>query len=236
VGCRGLRWRETVGRKPKGPKPACARASAPARGWVAACARATAPGRARRGGGAAASTRCTPPAPRQVSGFSVAANGTAFTVGAVATAFAAAGANATWMPAPNASQLGALGTAYDYATWPGGRYEFIACSLARRAPEYVGACRAMPVTCGASPIDGIPYLCTGAADNATVNGNLSSSAYRAACELPCDLALDCAALCDCGDDGCAAGQARSRARVFACSSGSRGGGHASVAASAQAPC
>lgn len=128
------------------------------------------------------------------------------TVGSLLLGFQAAGANTTWLPAPNATQLGGLGESYNLAEWGGGQYQFVSCALPRRGPEYVGTCIDKAVSCRPSPIDGVPYACRVLADNTTVAGNLSSSAYREACEVPCDLELDCAALCDCGDAGCGGGQ------------------------------
>jgi len=132
------------------------------------------------------------------------------TVGSVMSAYRAAGANSTWLPPADAAALGALGVDYNLASWSGGQYEFVSCDLPRRGAEYVGRCEVKPVLCSASAVDGVPYSCTVVADNTTVAGNLSSSAYREGCELPCDLELDCGALCDCGLSGCAAGEVRAR--------------------------
>lgn len=137
----------------------------------------------------------------------------AFTAGSLMAAFTAAGANQTWLPAADTTALGPLAVPYNLVSWPGGQYEFISCNLANRAAEYVGTCQAKTVSCSPSSLDAVPYTCTTLADNATVAGNLSSSAYRETCEVPCDLELDCAALCDCGQSGCAAGEVSS---VVAC--------------------
>jgi hypothetical protein len=130
------------------------------------------------------------------------------TVGALVSAYRAAGANATWLPAANAAELGSIGVAYNLADWEGGQYQFVSCDLPRRGAEYVGSCEAKVVTCSASSADGIPFGCTRVADGSTVPGNLSSSIYRTECELPCDLEQDCGALCDCGAAGCASSQVR----------------------------
>jgi hypothetical protein len=154
-----------------------------------------------------------PPA-HKVMAFRIEFNSTySSAVGSIMAAFSAAGANTTWMPAPDAAALGTLAVPYNLASWPGGQYVFVSCDLARRSPEYVGTCQANTVSCGASTADGVPYNCTLLADNSSVAGNLSSSAYREACELPCDMVLDCAALCDCGLDGCAANQVRATAET-----------------------
>ena len=158
------------------------------------------------------STRGTPlaaaPCHTQVAAIVLHPPGAALqaTVGSIVAAFAASGANTTWLPPANAAGLGGLAVPYNLVTWPGGQYEFVSCDLARRGAEYVGTCAPKTVTCAPSSVDGVPYACTLLADNSTVAGNLSSSAYREACELPCDLELDCAALCDCGMDGCASGE------------------------------
>ena len=133
------------------------------------------------------------------------------TVGSLLDVYHAAGANASWMPAANATQLGGLGESYNYAEWDGGQYQFVSCDLPRRAPEYIGTCAPQTVACSTSLVDGVPYSCKLLVDNTTVAGNLSSSAYREGCEVPCDLQLDCAALCDCGDSGCGDGQVRQMA-------------------------
>jgi hypothetical protein len=127
-------------------------------------------------------------------------------VGSVLSAFRAAGANATWLPPADRPELGVLGVAYDLAAWSGGQYEFVSCDLPRRGREYVGRCEAKTVACTPSSMNNVPYGCVVLGDNSTVAGNLSSSAYREGCELPCDRELDCGALCDCGADGCAAGE------------------------------
>lgn len=123
-------------------------------------------------------------------------------VGDIMAAYAAAGANSTWMPDSNATALGALAIPYNLVAWKGGQYEFVTCNIPQRAPDYAGTCQDNTAACTASTTDGIPYSCVQLADNTMVPGNLSSSAYRQNCEVPCDLQLDCAALCDCGDDGC----------------------------------
>ena len=128
------------------------------------------------------------------------------TVGALVRAFHAAGANATFVPPLDAAALGSYASAYNLVVWGGGPYEFVSCDLARRAPEYVGACTAKPVACVATSDDARPFNCTRLDDGAVVAGNLSSSAYREGCELPCDLEQDCGALCSCGAAGCGAGE------------------------------
>ncbi|KAI8467677.1 MAG: hypothetical protein J3K34DRAFT_480735 [Monoraphidium minutum] len=143
----------------------------------------------------------------QVAGFRAEIGGvTSTSVASVTAAYAAAGANASWVPPTSAPGLGGLAAPYDLAAWPGGAFQFVSCDLPRRAPEYVGACQAKSVACAPSAAEGVPYACTLASDNSSVAGNLSSGAYREACELPCDLELDCAALCDCGDGGCGEGE------------------------------
>lgn len=128
------------------------------------------------------------------------------TLASLTAAFRAAGANATWLPPASAAPLGAFGVPYNLASWRGGQYEFVSCDLPRRGADYVGTCEAKAVRCGASAVDGVPYACTRVADGAAVPGNVSASSYRDECEAPCDLELDCGALCDCGTDGCAAGE------------------------------
>lgn len=142
------------------------------------------------------------------------------TVGALVRAFRGAGATSSFLPPLNSTALGAYAAAYDLASWGGGAYEFVSCDLVRRAPEYVGVCSAKPVSCAPTSDDNRPYNCTrlidggggdgngngGAPAGTTVQGNLTSSAYREQCELPCDLELDCGALCSCGSSGCAPGE------------------------------
>lgn len=130
------------------------------------------------------------------------------TVGSLTAAFAAAGANATYLPPMSATPLGAYASSYDLTAWEGGPYQFVSCDLPRRGAEYVGTCTPKTVDCTPSSVDGVPYACTRREDNASVAGSLSSSAYREGCEVPCDLELDCGALCACGDDGCGAGEVR----------------------------
>jgi hypothetical protein len=127
-------------------------------------------------------------------------------VGSLREAFRAAGGNVSWLPPANATALGSFGVPYNLVDWPGGQYQFVSCDLPRRGAEYVGTCEGKAVTCTPSAVDGVPYACKRVADGSAIAGSLSSSAYRAECEVPCDLELDCSTLCDCGATGCGSGQ------------------------------
>lgn len=103
-------------------------------------------------------------------------NATTATVGQVKAAFAAAGANSTYLPA--APAVGPLAVTYNLATWDGNTTAYLGCNLDIRGPEYVGWCAAMPVTCEALAVDSKPYNCTSLADRSVIAGNISNAGYR----------------------------------------------------------
>lgn len=91
-------------------------------------------------------------------------------------AFAAAGANTTWLPA--APALGPLAVDYNLATWGGNTTAYLTCNLDIRGPEYLGRCVAMPVSCTSNPVDSRPYNCTKLDDSSVILGSISNATYR----------------------------------------------------------
>jgi hypothetical protein len=94
----------------------------------------------------------------------------------VRAAFAAAGANTTWLPA--APAVSPLAVDYNLATWDGNTTAYLTCNLNIRGPEYLGSCASLPVTCTSNAADSAPYNCTRVSDGTPVAGNISSATYR----------------------------------------------------------
>ncbi|KAG2499695.1 hypothetical protein HYH03_002630 [Edaphochlamys debaryana] len=129
------------------------------------------------------------------------------TVGAVYDSFIAAGATSSALPDPANATLGQFALPYNLIEWPGNRTAYLQCDLQKRAPEYVGTCVDMNVTCTAQPSNAtVPYICTDVLlGGVAIGGDMSISDYRARCEMPCERRLDCATVCECYG-GCGAGQ------------------------------
>ncbi|GIL44962.1 hypothetical protein Vafri_2402 [Volvox africanus] len=126
------------------------------------------------------------------------------TVGGILKTFNNSNANNTFLPNPTDPLLGSLRISYNFATWVGNTSAYMRCNLADRAPDYVGQCVAMKVTCLSTVNDTMPYICSrnetytdGTSNIVTVPGTIGDGTYRAECEVPCDKRFDCNTICEC---------------------------------------
>ncbi|GLI64894.1 hypothetical protein VaNZ11_008286 [Volvox africanus] len=126
------------------------------------------------------------------------------TVGGVLDAFRNSNANTTFLPNPTNRSLGFFRISYNLASWVGNTSAYMRCNLADRAPDYVGQCVAMKVTCVSTVNDMVPYTCSrnetysnGTWNIITVPGSISNGTYRTDCEVPCDKRFDCNTICEC---------------------------------------
>eukprot|EP00798_Chlamydomonas_sp_ICE-L_P006111 gene6111-2715_t len=119
-----------------------------------------------------------------------------FSVQDVLDLFVAANASQAVLPLSTSSLLGAIATTYNLVSWGGNTTAYMLCDLVDRAPEYIGQCVNMNVTCATTTDDARPYNCS-TLDGTLVAGTLASSTYRSQCEMPCDRLVDCNAICTC---------------------------------------
>jgi hypothetical protein len=99
------------------------------------------------------------------------------TLGRLVELFAAAAANASYLPHQADPALAPLNFTYDLATWQGNTTAYMQCSLDSRAPAYIGTCQLQNMTCVSTSNDTTPYNCTDLAGQ-RIAGNLSVVAYR----------------------------------------------------------
>ncbi len=103
------------------------------------------------------------------------------------------------LPDSNSSALGDLRTEYNLVTWTGNTTAYLQCNLAVRAPNYLGICVPMNVSCAVTNNDTYPYNCTDLTTTPPTNitGTMSSASYRVQCEMPCNNVVDCSTICEC---------------------------------------